>query len=265
MSILNIQMPDYKTRMDAFDALCKPEVPFPEDWRISWDKPERFTCHCCGFPTMMDYSYDMCLLCDWIEGNYSPDTNYSEMNTPYELFDSRKHFEENGSIFIQKDGYTDFERATKPHILEAKRKLIHTYLGFLQYAKGSAQALKAWQNILHLEIALENRTDGSNSMYSDVLKRLKWRNYPVAIKKLNTRYKYGAVAPDLPDCYIQSVFEEWDITLGAKVAVVEYIKLCLNEHREIPEPLTIEYYKNNPQFEGCTWIYVKVNQIPRLA
>jgi len=266
MTILNIQMPDFKTRRDAFDVLCKPEVPFPEGWAISWEKPERFTCHCCGFPTIMGEVYDMCSLCRWEEDPHEyADENYEGVASDYMLFDSRQHFEENGSMFIQEDDYDDFERATEHHVLEAKRKLIHAFLDFLQYAKGSAQALIAWQEILKLEIAVINSQQGGEIIYAALLQKLKWRDYPVAIEKGSVRTAYGAVTPDFPGCFAAYDFGRDGVIREVKIVMRDYIETCNREHRVIPEPTMIEDHQNKTEFEGWEWVYVRVNHHPQFA
>jgi len=260
MSILGIEMPNYTTRRDAFDVVFKPQVPFPDGYEIDWNNPERFTCDCCGFPMIINPGrYEMCSLCDWEVENYYPDENYGGgPNGNYMLFDARKNFEANGCMFIQEEGFNDFERNTRPEVLVAKRILIQACLDFLNIEKGSSEWFQAWETILRLEIDLINTQQGSQIDFEEVSNCLRRRAYPVAIGQSDGRY-YRSIIPDFPGCSVEGCFTHDQAVSKTRTAMVWHIQSLKEKVQCIPEPTSIEKHKDKPEFTGWTWVLIEVN------
>lgn len=263
-SLLHINMPDYITRrdaFDAFDALLKPQVPHPDDFYLSWEKPERFSCDCCGFPVIMNPGrYEMCTLCEWEEENYAIDTNYGgEPNGSYMLFDSRKHFEKHGCMYLPEEDYTDFERNTTLPVMDAKRKLIRACLHILKLQKDTPELHIAWEQVLRCQIDLTNTKHASHITYEELYEKLHYRHYSVAVCKDNDR-GYQAILPDFPDFSPDSGVSEDHAFLQVKRGFNWHIQALKQKGLPIAEPKPLQEYQCLEAFQGYTWFILHANK-----
>ena len=112
-------MTDFAVRRARFDQ-------YIERWRT--ELGERFTCPCCGYPTLPERGrYEICDLCNWEDDNQDdPDADrvWGGPNSDYSLSEARRNFAEfliqyrpsDVSAFIQ-----------KPVCLALKRQLMDLY------------------------------------------------------------------------------------------------------------------------------------------
>ena len=81
--------------------------------------------------------------------------------------------------------------------------------------------------------------------------------YPVVIHK-EPGSDYGVTVPDLPGCF--SAGETVDEALTEVVEAIEcHIEGLLIDEESIPQPNSIEYHKNNPDFADGVWAVVSVD------
>jgi len=133
-------LPDFETRSQAFQQLLSPNLPMPEP--IDRSTPQRFTCACCGFPTLTSLDdYDYCDLCDWMDDK-------TRFDIPADLYFARKQFEQQGYI---SDSFDESEQPLSPPMIDAKHKLVTAYLALLVVNKQHPDFAQLWQNVLQYE------------------------------------------------------------------------------------------------------------------
>jgi predicted RNase H-like HicB family nuclease len=81
--------------------------------------------------------------------------------------------------------------------------------------------------------------------------------YPVVTHK-DPDSDYGVTVPDLPGCF--SAGETLDEALNEVVEAIEcHLEGLLVDNEPIPVPRTIEYHRNNPDYEDGVWAVVSVD------
>ena len=256
-------MPDYATRRDAFTALLEPEGQHDDDFEISWEKPERFCCDCCGFPTIMyPDRYEMCYVCEWEQEYYPIVTECSGgPNGSYTLFDSRKNFEKYGCMYVPEDD-RDFERCMTENQLTYNRQIIPAYFNLLNYKRGSIELKDAWEDFLRFDIDLSNATNTKNDKplsYESLYKKLHYRDYPIAVFYNGKTRMYQAT---LPEFYAYVPFEGCSVDDAIRQARSEidgYMRFLINEGVTLPEPSKIHMHQDKIEYRGCTWRLLKLN------
>jgi len=137
-------LPGFETRSQTFTQLLYPDLPMPEP--IDPKQPLRFTCVCCGFPTMITLDdYEYCDVCDWMDDK-------TGLDIPADLYFARKQFELQGYI---SNNFPKPEQPIAPQVMAAKRKLVTTYLALLAVNKQHPDFNTLWHRVIHDEQALK--------------------------------------------------------------------------------------------------------------
>ena len=138
-------LPDFKTRSQAFHQLLYPDLTMPEP--IDRTTPLRFTCACCGFPTLTNLDeYDYCDLCDWMDDK-------AGFDIPADLYFARKQFDQRGYI---SDTFAESEQPIPPQMIDGRHKLVSAYLALLQSDKQQREFEQLWQHVLDCEDRLKS-------------------------------------------------------------------------------------------------------------
>lgn len=77
--------------------------------------------------------------------------------------------------------------------------------------------------------------------------------YPVAVWSIDG--VYSAEVPDLPGVISEADSIE-DLENSIKEAGFGWMECVLDENRSAPNPSNVEKYLNNPDFNGCLWLFV---------
>ena len=82
-------------------------------------------------------------------------------------------------------------------------------------------------------------------------------NYPVVIHK-DPDSDYGVIVPDLPGCFSAGSTME-DAIDKAQEAILCHIEGLLDDNEPIPQPSSIEKYRNEKDYKGGTWAVVNID------
>lgn len=81
--------------------------------------------------------------------------------------------------------------------------------------------------------------------------------YPIAIERGTATTAYGVVVPDLPGCF--SAGDTLDEALAnAKEAILFYLEDLREPGVALPEPSTLEAFKDTDEYAGWDWTVVRV-------
>ncbi|CAE6777587.1 type II toxin-antitoxin system HicB family antitoxin [Paraburkholderia domus] len=87
--------------------------------------------------------------------------------------------------------------------------------------------------------------------------------FPIAIEPGDTHLAFGVVVPDLPGCHSAGDSLE-EAYANAKEAIEAHLDTLLDEGLPIPERLTLDEHRRNPDYAGFTWGFVTTRNIPAL-
>ena len=87
--------------------------------------------------------------------------------------------------------------------------------------------------------------------------------FPIVIHK-DRKSDYGVTVPDLPGCFSAGSTMDEALTM-AKEAVELHLEGLIEENLPIPDPVSIERHKRNPDFAGGVWAMVEVEPAELLA
>ncbi|WP_144143695.1 type II toxin-antitoxin system HicB family antitoxin [Paraburkholderia sp. BCC1884] len=87
--------------------------------------------------------------------------------------------------------------------------------------------------------------------------------FPIAIEPGDSQQAFGVVVPDIPGCFSAGDTLE-EAYANAKEAIESHLDTLLDEGMPIPERLTLEEHRSNPDFAGFTWGFVTTRNIPAL-
>ncbi|HYF63573.1 MAG TPA: CPCC family cysteine-rich protein [Herpetosiphonaceae bacterium] len=137
--------------MDDFHALRARFDEYIERWR--GELGERFTCPCCGYPTLPESGrYEICPLCHWEDdGQDDPEADrvWGGPNGDYSLSEARRNFAEH-LIQYRPGDLPGFNH--KPGVLALKRQLMDVYERLASAATLEEHAALAWQETMVNEL-----------------------------------------------------------------------------------------------------------------
>lgn len=87
--------------------------------------------------------------------------------------------------------------------------------------------------------------------------------FPIAIEPGDTHQAFGVVVPDIPGCHSAGDSLE-EVYANAKEAIETHLDTLLDEGLPIPERLTLDEHRRNPDYSGFTWGFVTTRNIPAL-
>lgn len=82
-------------------------------------------------------------------------------------------------------------------------------------------------------------------------------NYPIAIHK-DKDSDYGVTVPDLPGCFSAGSSMEEAIE-NAREAILCHVEGMIADQEPIPQPTTIEKYRNKRDLKNAVWAIVPVD------
>lgn len=131
----------------------------------------RYTCPCCGYPTLEARAcYDICCLCDW-EDEGQDDDNLAEFaggpNGAYSLAQARENFVKYYTMYSPNNN-TSISGGDSAERLALKRELIAVFEQLLQ-SQGK-ENITFWQQALKIERKLYNESKQRIKEYEKSLK-----------------------------------------------------------------------------------------------
>ena len=87
--------------------------------------------------------------------------------------------------------------------------------------------------------------------------------FPVGIEAGDAQHAFGVVVPDIPGCHSAGDTLE-EAYANAKEAIEAHLDMLLDEGLPIPERLTLDEHRRNPDYAGFTWGFVTTRNIPAL-
>ncbi|MEA3084381.1 MAG: hypothetical protein QOC89_2078 [Paraburkholderia sp.] len=87
--------------------------------------------------------------------------------------------------------------------------------------------------------------------------------FPIAVELGDTHHAFGVVVPDIPGCHSAGDTLE-EAYANAKAAIEAHLDTLLDEGLPIPERLTLDAHRCNPEYAGFTWGFVTTRDIPAL-
>jgi predicted RNase H-like HicB family nuclease len=87
--------------------------------------------------------------------------------------------------------------------------------------------------------------------------------FPIAIEPGDAQHAFGVVVPDIPGCFAAGDTLE-EAYANAKEAIEAHLDTLLDEGLPIPERLTLDAHRRNPDYAGFTWGIVTTRNIPAL-
>lgn len=159
-------MTDLINKRSKFEQLSR-KIPIGE----SAKKFTRYTCPCCGYPTLVSRAhYDICQLCDWEDDGQDED-NLAEFNGGpngcYSLAQARENFSQYHTMYSP-DNNTSLSGGDSAERLRLKRELISVFEQLLQ-AQGN-ENITFWQQAIKIERQLHNELKRSIKQYEKSLK-----------------------------------------------------------------------------------------------
>jgi len=82
-------------------------------------------------------------------------------------------------------------------------------------------------------------------------------NYPIVIHK-DEDSDYGVTVPDLPGCFSAGSTTDEAIAM-AREAIELHLEGLTEEGQVVPQPGTVEQYRDLPDYKGGTWAIVSVD------
>lgn len=87
--------------------------------------------------------------------------------------------------------------------------------------------------------------------------------FPIAIEPGDAQHAFGVVVPDIPGCFAAGDTLE-EAYASAKEAIEAHLDTLLDEGLPIPDRLTLDAHRCNPDYAGFTWGFVTTRNIPAL-
>ncbi|SIT42469.1 conserved hypothetical protein [Paraburkholderia ribeironis] len=87
--------------------------------------------------------------------------------------------------------------------------------------------------------------------------------FPIAIEAGDEQHAFGVVVPDIPGCHAAGDTLE-EAYANAKEAIETHLETLLDEGMPLPERLTLDQHRCNPDYAGFTWGFVTTRNIPAL-
>ena len=133
-------------------------------------KINRFTCPCCGYPTLEERNgYDICELCNWEDDGHD-DHNSAKTGGPngsYSLDQARQNFLEYG-IMYSPDNDTRITRGDSEERKRLKQDLVSVFETMLISPQATLPTL--WQRALDIEKQLDQELEQSVKAYEKSIK-----------------------------------------------------------------------------------------------
>jgi len=83
-------------------------------------------------------------------------------------------------------------------------------------------------------------------------------NYPVVVHK-DKGSDYGVTVPDLPGCFSAGATMDEALAM-AREAIELHLEGLIEEGSPVPEPMSIEAHKSQPEFADGVWAIVTVDE-----
>lgn len=149
-------------------TLAKRRKFFDEKREVISSQEVRFSCPCCGYPTISERGhYDICQICNW-EDDGRDDSNADDTGGPnhhYSLREARINFEKYLVMYPpEKD--TRIGGADSENVLKLKRKLIETFDKMLE-RPSSEELTNLWLEVKKIKKALRRDLINRIRKYED--------------------------------------------------------------------------------------------------
>lgn len=161
---MNIQ---FSTRRQFFDSYAERNFEQKKTFKIPGD---RFSCPCCGFPTLSSRGdFELCRLCCWEDDgqdNFNAGEILGGFNHDYSLAGARRNFERYLTIYTPENDARD-ENFESERERELKRSLIAAFDKII--SETSVEELnRLWQEVSRIEKAIDKEIDATIREYETI-------------------------------------------------------------------------------------------------